>query len=165
MLVFGMFSQVCGLAVSRKYVSTSRHHLRAPQAVFAALFSRVHGGISVLDERLGVDAVGWREHVADRHTDMASVKAERVGLRNRCEQLATQLLCLSVVLQSAGQHHKLITAKPRNTVTGAHRCLKAAGNNFQQFVTGIVTKLVVYELESIEVKQVDGKNLFRRTIV
>ena len=78
-----MFSQVCGLAVSRRHVSTSRNHLRAPQAVFAALFSSVHGGISVLDERFGVDAVGWREHVADRHTDMARVKAERVGFRNR----------------------------------------------------------------------------------
>ena len=116
---------------------------------------RVHGGVGVSQERVGVGA-GLGDHDAEAGADPLVAVARRERLAEGGDDPLGDGDRVTFSRDALEDERELVAAEPRNGVARAHRLVQPGRDRHQQLVAGGVAEGVVHQLEVVDVHQHDG---------
>ena len=129
-------------------------HLRLEEAIDAAAvgLGAVERHVGVLQELVGVGAVGGRERDADAGVDHHHVAVNVVGRADRLGDAPGQPLRVGGIGDVGLDDGELVAADARDGVGFAHAAAQPAGHHPQQLVAGRMAERVVDVLELVEIE-------------
>jgi len=127
------------------------------EIVAADFLGAIHGRVGVGEQHVGVRPVIGiiGEPDAASHLKIVPVDVDRLGDRGS-DLLQSRGNDVDVLGLIEEQDNEFIAAEPHHGVARAYPIRHAMGDNFEEFVAGVVAEAVVDEFEIVEVDEYDG---------
>ncbi len=122
------------------------------KTVLARLLGRIHGLVSMTQQRIGMLIVQRIDAHADAGTEYKIFPADIDGFGDHAEQTIKRSTAFIATFEPQQQNDKFISAQTGDRITATDRVLDAPGNLDQYTISGIVSHAVIDELESVEVQ-------------
>ena len=131
------------------------------EAVAAALFGAVHGGVYALEQNFGFDEFVGTGDGADADADRDGQKqlAHEDGFGEGCDDFSGDVFGLTGMVEIVEQDDELVSAHAGDAVGFADVGAEASGGDAQDAVAGAVAVGVVDLLELVEVEHEQGDAL------
>ena len=113
----------------------------------------VHGRLGVLEQHLGVVAVGRGDRQADAGREPELVTLDQPGRREAAGETSGDGQAVVVAGELRQQHGELVAAPAADGVAAARAGLQTAAHGLQQGVGGGVAERLVDRLEAVEIDQ------------
>ena len=150
-----------GLALHGTNVHGGLEKLVTLAAIFLGL---IHGGVRVLDEGLGVQAVVGIDADANAGGDVQIVLVDGMSVRDGLQHSSRGDRSILGLLHFRKQHDEFIASLAADGVRGAHAIHQAFGNGLQKFVAGRMPQGIVDVFEAVQIQK-QHRDFLRRGAV